>query len=164
MSSSPDKGDEGRLLIGKVHDAVEEHYFGPLSVGEALEKIRGLVAFTPSTTPHNVTLEKWLSYQPHLEDHGTLPITHEWMYTADIVRAAWEAGTTSRSATPCIEDGPFKGLPKPVKVPEGYVMVDEKSFGIILDVLTEEQTREICMKEGERLYLNRADGGKQTDG
>lgn len=66
------------------------------------------------------------------------------------------------SAIDTIESGPFAGLPKPHKVPEGYVMVDEKSFKIILGVLTEEQTREVCLKEAERLRVGRSDGKGQS--
>lgn len=47
------------------------------------------------------SFEKWLSDQPHLEDHGPLPITDERMYVAATVRAAWTAGAGSMpSATP----------------------------------------------------------------
>lgn len=38
--------------------------------------------------------------------------------------------------------------------PPGMLWVDEQSFRIIVSTLTKEQMREVCLKEGERLFKN----------
>lgn len=39
--------------------------------------------------------------------------------------------------------------------PPGYTLVDTVSFQAITRILTSEQMKELCLKEGERFYLNR---------
>jgi hypothetical protein len=61
----------------------------------------------PQPEKHSVDFEKWLSYQPHLEDHGRIPITNERMYLVATVRAAWDAGRSSQPATQRSEQEPI---------------------------------------------------------
>lgn len=43
--------------------------------------------------------------------------------------------------------------------PPGYTLVDTTSFNQIMRILTSEQMKDLCLKEGERFYLGRSIDG-----